>query len=153
MALCLGLPSWAGTRKVKPIWILLKQETVSGSGISWAACKSAPCSGQITTPALYHSFFSDALPITAKSIKSSWYCTRKLCWIATFHSAFPTSKVLFDYCPMPVCSNHQYCNPDFFPFNPKLLLSCALVSNMSSAIMHQHHQLSKTTEDHPHAWY
>ena len=25
----------AGTRKVKPIWILLKQETVSGSGISW----------------------------------------------------------------------------------------------------------------------
>ena len=29
------------TRKVKPIWILLKQETVSGSGISWAICKSA----------------------------------------------------------------------------------------------------------------
>ena len=23
-----GLPGWAGTRKVKPIWILLKQETV-----------------------------------------------------------------------------------------------------------------------------
>ena len=33
-----GLPGWAGTRKVKPIWILLKQETVSGSGISWAIC-------------------------------------------------------------------------------------------------------------------
>ena len=30
----------ASTRKVKPIWILLKQETVSGSGISWAICKS-----------------------------------------------------------------------------------------------------------------
>ena len=29
-----GLPGSAGTRKVKPIWILLKQETVSGSGIS-----------------------------------------------------------------------------------------------------------------------
>jgi len=27
------LTRWAGTRKVKPIWILLKQETVSGSGI------------------------------------------------------------------------------------------------------------------------
>ena len=38
-----GLPKWAGTRKVKPIWILLKQETVSGSGISWAICKSAVC--------------------------------------------------------------------------------------------------------------
>jgi len=28
----------------KPIWILLKQDTVSGSGISWAVCKSAPLS-------------------------------------------------------------------------------------------------------------
>ena len=26
-ALCLGLPGWAGTRKVNPIWILLKQES------------------------------------------------------------------------------------------------------------------------------
>jgi len=33
-ALSPGLPRSAGTRKVKPIWILLKQETVSGSGIS-----------------------------------------------------------------------------------------------------------------------
>jgi len=39
-ALCLELPGWAGARKVKLIWILLKQETVSGSGISWATCKS-----------------------------------------------------------------------------------------------------------------
>ena len=57
MALCPGLPRWAGTRKVKPIWILLKQETVSGSGISWAICKSAPCSRQITMPAPHHSVF------------------------------------------------------------------------------------------------
>ena len=32
---------------------LLKQETVSGSGISWAICKSAPHSRQITMPALH----------------------------------------------------------------------------------------------------
>ena len=51
------LPGWAGTRKVKPIWILLKQETVSGSGISWAICKSAPRSRQMTTPAPHHSVF------------------------------------------------------------------------------------------------
>ena len=50
-ALCPGLPGWAGTRKVKPIWILLKQETVSGSGISWAICKSASRYRQITMPA------------------------------------------------------------------------------------------------------
>jgi len=49
-----GLPRWAGTTKVKPIWILLKQETVSGSGISWAVCKSAPRSRQITMPAPHH---------------------------------------------------------------------------------------------------
>ena len=30
-ALFPGLPRWAGTRKVESIWILLKQETVSGS--------------------------------------------------------------------------------------------------------------------------
>ena len=50
--LCPGLPRWAGTRKVKPIWIILKQHTVSGSGMSWAICKYAPHSRQITTPPL-----------------------------------------------------------------------------------------------------
>ena len=58
MALCPGLPRWASTRKVKPVWILLKQETVSG--ISWAICKSAPCSRQITTPAPHRSVFLQA---------------------------------------------------------------------------------------------
>ena len=56
------LPGWAGTRKVKPIWILLKQETVSGSGISWAICKSAPRSRQITMPATHHSVFTGRMP-------------------------------------------------------------------------------------------
>ena len=62
-ALCPGLPGWAVTRKVKPIWILLKQEIVSSSGISWAICKSAPRSRQITTPASRHSvFFTSRMP-------------------------------------------------------------------------------------------
>ena len=62
--LCPGLPGWAGTRKEKPVWILLKQETVSGSGISWAICKSAPRSRQITTPAPPPplSFFTGRMP-------------------------------------------------------------------------------------------
>ena len=59
-ALCPGVPGWAGTRKVKPIWILLKQETVSSSGISWAVCKCAPRSRQITMPAPHHSVFLQA---------------------------------------------------------------------------------------------
>ena len=56
-ALFPGLPRWASTRKVQPIWILLKQETVSGSGISWAICKSTPRSRQITMPVPHHSVF------------------------------------------------------------------------------------------------
>ena len=69
-SLCPGVPRWAGTRKVKSIWILQKQETVSGSGISWAICKSAPCSRQI--PRQYHTsqFFYrlDALPATQPTV-------------------------------------------------------------------------------------
>ena len=62
-----GLPGWAGTRKVKPIRILLKQETVSSSGISWAICKSAPRSRQITTPAPHHSVFTGRMPFLPPS--------------------------------------------------------------------------------------
>ena len=69
-----GLPRWAGTRKVKPIRILLKQETVSGSGISRAICKSAPRSRQITTPAPHHSVFyrPDALPAAQPIASKHW---------------------------------------------------------------------------------
>ena len=59
-AFCPGLPGWAGTRKIKPIWILLKQKTVTGSGISWAICKPAPCSKQTTTPPLSFCIKNDA---------------------------------------------------------------------------------------------
>ena len=62
MALCLGQPRWAGTRKVKSIWILLEQEIVSGSGISWAVCKCAPRSRQITTPAPHYLVFTGRMP-------------------------------------------------------------------------------------------
>ena len=73
-ALCPRLPRWAGTRKVKPIWILLKQETVSGSSISWAICKSPPCSKQITMPAPHHSVFyrPDALPAAQPTVSKHW---------------------------------------------------------------------------------
>ena len=50
----------AGTRKVKPIWILLKQERVSGSGISWAICKSAPRSRPRQHPTTQ--FFTGRMP-------------------------------------------------------------------------------------------
>ena len=76
--LCPGLPGWAGTRKVKPICILLKQETVSGSGISWAICKSATRSRQTTTPAPHRSVFyrPDALPAAQPTASKHW---RQIC--------------------------------------------------------------------------
>jgi len=49
-------------QKGKPICILLKQETVSGSDIRWAICKCAPHSRQITTPAPHHSVFTGWMP-------------------------------------------------------------------------------------------
>ena len=61
-ALFPGMSGWAITRKVKPIWIFMKQEAVSGSGISWAICKSAPHSRQITMPATHHSVFTGPTP-------------------------------------------------------------------------------------------
>ena len=79
-ALFPGLPRWAGTRKGKPIWILLKHETVSGSGISWAMCKSAPRSRQTTTPAPHHSVFyrPDALPAAQPTASKHW---RQCCYM------------------------------------------------------------------------
>ena len=74
MALCPGLPGCASTRQVKPIWILLTQETASGSGISWVTCKSAPRCRQITTPAPHHSVFyrPDALPAAQPTMSKHW---------------------------------------------------------------------------------
>ena len=43
----------------------LKQETVSGSGISWAICKSAPRSRQTTTPAPHQAGYLPAAQPTA----------------------------------------------------------------------------------------
>ena len=47
---------------------------MSGSGISWAICKSAPCSRQITMPAPHHSVFyrPDALPAAQPTASKHW---------------------------------------------------------------------------------
>ena len=56
-----GLFGWASTRKVKQSGFYWSEIV---SGISWAICKSAPRSWQITMPAPHHSVFyrPDALP-------------------------------------------------------------------------------------------
>ena len=51
---------------------------MSGSGISWAICKSEPSSRQVTTPAPHHSVFyrPDALPATQPTVSKHWRLTR-----------------------------------------------------------------------------
>ena len=99
-ALFPGLPRWATTRKVKPIWILLKQVTVSGSGISWAICKSAPCSRQTTTQALHHSVFyrPDALPAAQTTASKHWRVARLpyvQCTIIAWHAKITLQIIKF----------------------------------------------------------
>jgi len=64
MTLFLGLPRVTWYEKGRTNQDLVKQQTVSGSGVGWAICKSAPRSRQITMPAPHHSVFCrpDALP-------------------------------------------------------------------------------------------
>jgi len=87
----------AGTRKAKPIWILLKQETVSGSGISWAICKSAPRFRQITMPTPHHSVFyrPDAfLPPNQQCQSTEGSCTVRNIIIYQYYDCFLTPCLL-----------------------------------------------------------
>ena len=88
-ALFPGLPRWTGTRKVKPIWISLKQETVSSSGISWTIYKSAPRSRQITTSAPLVFYRPDAFPVAQPTASKHSRPTKKV----NKQSVYYTAKV------------------------------------------------------------
>ena len=79
-ALFPGLPGWAGTRKVKPIWILLKQETVSGGGISWSYASLHFAPDRITTPAPHHSVFyrPNAISAAQPTASKHWRHSQKI---------------------------------------------------------------------------
>ena len=119
MALSSGLLRWAGTRNVKPIWLLLKQETVSGSGLSWAICKSAPRSRQITTPAPHHSVFyrPDALPAAQPTASKHCHIGSLLEKWLQMHSICSKADSLV-YCMKPNkikgCSKEQALTISFF---------------------------------------
>jgi len=65
---------YSGELVPDPIWILLKQETVSGSGISSAIWKSAPFLRQVTMPAPHHSVFyrPHSFPATHPTASKHW---------------------------------------------------------------------------------
>jgi len=104
----------AGTRKEKPIWTLLKQEIVSGTGISWSICKYAPPrSRQITMPAPHHSVFNRPdVPLPNQQRQSTkGYCMYRVnrlkywcrCVINTFTKQVDSiSRDFLCHCPVAV---------------------------------------------------
>jgi len=81
LGFCPGLPGWAGTSKVKPFWIYWSKR-VSGYGISWSICKSAPWPRNITMPASHQSVFyrPDALPAAQPTASLSHLIVLTCCW-------------------------------------------------------------------------
>ena len=81
----------------------MEQETVSGSGISWAICKSAPRSRQITTPASHHSVFLQAgCPSchpsnSVKALKASRLSVHYV-FNLSFHTACLNALYLYSAC-------------------------------------------------------
>jgi len=121
-----GIARWAGTRKVKPVWILLKQKTMSGSGISWAICKTAPCSRQITTPLPYHSVFyrQDARhpatqPTASKHWRHNWHNVVRTHLLQYLHNKtfrinhpYPLNSILLCGAFFTHCRHQQVCYAD-----------------------------------------
>jgi len=112
MAVGPWLPEWAGTRKVTPIWILLKQETVSGSGISWAICKSASRSRQTTTPAPHHSSILQFLqarcpsyrPTNSVKALKAQYLHRPVWYLLNLDTRYCTSFMQWVHLPAEQCA-------------------------------------------------
>jgi len=103
----------------KPIWILLQQETVSGSGISWAICKSAPWPRQITTSTSHHSVFLQAGCPSCRptnSIKT----LKALEWYAAWEIRCKGSSVTSVPFKILVVDRRCQATSDFFPS----VLSC-----------------------------
>ena len=81
---------------------------MSGSGISWAICKSAPCSRQTTTPASHHSVFyrPDALPAgqtTASKHYKRIYCLVPVRMFLCAWNSWPFTQSTMSE-PQPCCS-------------------------------------------------
>ena len=124
-----GLPGWAGARKVKPIWILLKQETVSGSGISWAIWKSAPRCRQITTPVHHYSGFTGQMPFLPPNQRHQ--STEGKLLLQQLHSNHSSPITAFSSCISTI--------PVFLPrpakfIRPATALACAVVHYPSRTV-------------------
>ena len=148
MALCPGLPGWACTRKVKPISILLKQETVSGSGISWAICKSASRSRQITMPAPHHSVFyrPGALPAAQPTASKHW---RQKHW-STAHTSTLISLSLQSSSSLCCLSAGGCCHS--CENAPSTSVLCLVIGSCQDSVKHTHTIYTHTHVLRPFFW-
>jgi len=151
------LPGWTGTRKVKLIWILLKQETVSSRAISWAIYKSPACSRQITTPAPHDSIFLQAgcpschptnsvkeLIIIVILVPLVWNSMHLLALLYVFECRFSQNRSI---------RNNGQCRPDSKSlgvslsllqrrwFRPSFPCLCFLISNVTLVCRRRHYRL------------
>ena len=68
---------------------------MSGSGISWAVCKSAPCCRQTTTPAPHTQYFTDRMPFLSPNQQRQ--STEGMNWFeygCTLHNAIMHGQAL-----------------------------------------------------------
>ena len=120
-------PSWtsSGTtwvsqhQKGKTNLDLLKQETVSGNGISWTICKSAPWPRHITTPASHHSVFyrPDALPAAQPTASKHWrqtsYYAQKLKTFWTWSRQKSAHRIQPSCWEVCVCASGYVCRWEY----------------------------------------
>ena len=142
-ALCLGLPGWAGTRKVKPIWILLQQETMSGSGISWPIDISAPRSRQRTMPAPHHSVFyrPDALPAAQPTVSAVKALKAKNQWRQYMRYAMYFQFLLMNLCfhrMAKIGDVQKRCILRFSRWQASWIWHCSIYSNWPTTVLHLH---------------
>ena len=80
---------------------------MSGSGISWAVCKSAPCSRQITTPVPHHSVLQAGCPschptnsVKALTAAAKLHIIHASCnkMIRDVNSAFSSDQSVLNFC-------------------------------------------------------
>ena len=91
---CPELPGWAGTRKVKPVWILLKQVTVASAG-PYASLHLTPDRQPCQHPPLRF-YRPDALPAAQPTASRHWrqyYSATQICLLQQTDPRKPDSSL------------------------------------------------------------
>ena len=123
---------------------------MSGSGISWAICKPAPRSRQITMPAPHRSVFyrPDALPAAQPTASKHWrhnVSATSVPWTSNVCDSSISSKILNQYkASHNSLTNTQCCSPKHAVSNKQL---------SPPFLCHQANSLTDVTSKFRHFWF